>query len=182
MHALRFASKVFGVIVVVIAVLLILRASFGYATWAGFVALGAIVIALYMTAHRWVVWLPGLLIFGVLNSLISLITHHAPTNPHVVVSVGLAGILLTFYGVGCVLSYYYDPATLSILDRCAWLLYLACMILPAFSAEESHGAVTPTILAELAIGMVAIVISFAIHHIQRGKKPARAQVEIAPHS
>src|ERR1700738_2103483 len=115
MPAIRFAGKFLVVCIGLVAALRVLAVSFAFSRWTGALLLCVATITLYITAPRWVRWLPGLLIFGVLNSLIGLITHHAPTNPHKVVSVGVAGMLLAFYAVGSIVSYYYDAARLSAL-------------------------------------------------------------------
>lgn len=166
--ALRFAGKVLAVIGSVITVLWIIGALFALSRWAGFVAVGVVAVALYATAHHWVLWLPGLLIFGVLNSLLALVTHRAPTNRQVTVSTGLAVLLLAFYTVGCVVSYYAEHV--SVLDRCAWLLYLAAMVLPVAFASTGRGVVTPSIATATAVGMAAVMVSFASHRIQRHKR------------
>lgn len=170
MRAARFAGRVLLVVAAFIAVLLILRFSFEFSRWAGFLVIGLIMIAIYATAHHWVAELPGLLVFGVLNSLFGLITHHAPTNPEKVVSMGLCGMLLVYYTVGCIIFYYYDVAQFSAVDRVALLVYLFCIIWPAFAAGGNLGVVTPAITWSMIIGMAALGVSFAIHRMQRAKR------------
>ena len=86
-----------------------------------------IAIFLYFTAHKWVRWIGRILIFGVINSFIGLVTHHVPTNPHVEVSVGVAALLVAFYAVGSIVSFYYNVTHISFVDRLAWpSISLAC--------------------------------------------------------
>lgn len=169
-HALRFAGKVLAVLAALVLALWILAITFAFSKWAGFVALGFVAIALYASAHHWVRWLPGLLIFGVLNSVIGLITHQVPTNPNGTISTGLAALALTFYALGFVVSYCYDAAHLSVLDRCAFLVYLAGMVLPAaLTLHSNPGIVTPSIAWPTITGMAALSVSFSIHRLRRGR-------------
>lgn len=169
-RAFRFASKFLLVMLGVVVALRLVWASFAFSRWTGFLVLAVTAIILYLTASRWVRWLPGLLIFGIINSLIGLITHHAPTNPQVAVSAGVAGLLVTFYSAGCIVSYHYDAAHLSVVDRLALLLYLFCMMWPAFAANDL-ATVTPVVAWSTTIGTAALLISFAAHRVRRGKEP-----------
>lgn len=106
MRALQFAGKFLLVLTGIIAALLLFRISFDFSRWVGLLIVGVFTIVLYVTVHRWLRWLPGLLIFGVINSLLVLVTHKAPTNPGLTVSTGVAGLLLAFYAVGCLVAFY----------------------------------------------------------------------------
>ncbi|MGH8458156.1 MAG: hypothetical protein ACRESV_02295, partial [Nevskiales bacterium] len=118
----------------------------------------------------------GILVFGVYNSIVALTTHHAPNNFQVTVSTGLAAWLLTFYSVGFIISYYYDPNDISPLDRCTWQVYLAGMIFPAaLTLGSRQGIVSPEIVWPTLIGMAAIIASFAI---QRRRRAKRAMVRV----
>ncbi len=164
---LYFAGKFLLAVLAVIIALRLIGAAFAFSRWTGFLVVIVIAIMLYSTARHWVQWLPGLLIFGVINSLIGLLTHHAPTNPQVKVSGWVAGLLAIFYAVGCIVSHYYDPAGLSIMDKLALLLYLPCMILPAF-ATSNLATVTPLVAWSMSIGMAVLIASLAIHRRRRG--------------
>jgi hypothetical protein len=170
---LRFAGRFLLYALGIVAALWILGASFAFSRWAGFVLLAFIAAILYATALRWVRWLPGLLVFGVLNSLLGLITRHVPTNPSVAVSAGVAGLLLAFYTTGCIISYHYDATHLSALDRLALLMYLFCMIWPAF-APNNLATVTPAVAWSTSIGMGVLIASFVAHRVRRGKRPVGA--------
>lgn len=158
-----FAGKVLVVVAALIAALLLVRVAFELSTWAGLTVVGVYVVALYTTAIRWVAWLPGLLVFAVLNSAIALVTGHSPTNSQARVSTSLALLLLAFYTVGFLVSSWYDAMRLSALDRCAWLIYVACMIIPAFTPGSNLGNVTSAIAASAVAGIVVIVAAFGIH-------------------
>ncbi len=168
-RALRFPGRFLLYALGIVAALWILGASFAFSRWAGFVLLAVIAVILYATAPRWVRWLPGLLVFGVLNSLLGLITRHVPTNPSVAVSAGVASLLLAFYAIGGIISYHYDATHLSALDRLALLMYLFCMIWPAF-APNNLATVTPVVAWSTSIGMAVLIASFAAHRVRRGKR------------
>jgi hypothetical protein len=170
---LHFAGKFLLALLGVIVALRLIGAAFAFSRWTGLLVLVVIAIVLYSTARRWVQWLPGLLIFGVINSLIGLVTHHAPTNPQVEVSGWVSGLLVTFYAVGCVVSYHYDATRLSVVDKLALLLYLLCMISPAFVANNL-ATLTPIVAWSMGIGMAALIASFAFHRPRRRKAPSGA--------
>ncbi len=170
---LHFAGKFLLAILGVIVALRLIGAAFAFSRSTGFFVLVVIAIVLYSTARRWVQWLPGLLIFGVINSLIGLVTHYAPTNPQAEVSVWVAGLLAIYYAVGCVVSYHYDATRLSVVDKLALLLYLLCMIWPAFAAS-SLATLTPVVGWSMGIGMAALIASLAVHRARRGKEPSGA--------
>lgn len=170
---LHFAGKFLLAVVGVIITLRLIGVAFAFSRWTGFLALVIIATVLYSTARHWVQWLPGLLIFGVINSLIGLATHHAPTNPQAEVSAWVAGILVIYYAVGCVVSYHYDATRLSVVDRLALLLYLLCMIWPAF-ATSKLATLTPVVAWSMSVGMAALIASFAVHRARRRKEPSGA--------
>jgi len=170
MRTLRFAGKFLLAVLGIVAALWLVGALFAISRWAGFVLLAVVTIVLYSTVPRWVGWLPSLLVFGVLNSLLGLVTHHVPTNPGVVVSAGVAGLLLAFYAIGCIVSYNYDATHLSAADRLALLVYLLCMIWPAFAPNNLAG-VTPVVAWSTSIGMAALIASFAVHRARVAKRP-----------
>ena len=172
-RTLRFAGRFLLWALGIVAALWILGASFAFSRWAGFVLLAVIAAILYTTAPRWVRWLPGLLVFGVLNSILGLITRHVPTNPAVAVSAGVAGLSLAFYAIGCVISYHYDAAHLSAWDRLALLTYLLCMIWPAF-APNNLATITPVVAWSTSTGMAVLVASFVAHRAGRVKRPVGA--------
>jgi hypothetical protein len=169
MRTLRFATKFLLGVLGILAALWLVGASFALSRWAGFVLLAVVAIVLYSTVPRWLGWLPGILVFGVLNSLLGLVTHRAPTNPGVVVSTGVAGLLLAFYAIGCIVSYNYDATHLSATDRLALLVYLFCMIWPAF-APNNLATVTPVVAWSTSIGMVALIASFVAHRARAAKR------------
>ena len=173
MGAFRFGGKFLLVAVGIVGALWILGASFAFSRWAGFAVLVVIIIFLYASAPHWVRWLPGILVFGIINSLLGLLTHHVPTNSRAVVSADVAGLLLAFYVVGCIVSYHYDAAHLSAVDRLALLAYLFCMIWPAFAANNLS-AVTPALAWSTSIGMAALIGPFVAHRVRRGKGPLGA--------
>jgi uncharacterized membrane protein len=72
-------------------------------------------------------------------------------------------LLLAFYVVGCMVSYNYDARHLSAVDRLAFVVYLFCVIWPAFAVRNNLAAVTPTLLWSTGIGMAVLVVSFALH-------------------
>lgn len=170
-QAFHFAGKFVLAALGIVVALWLVGASFALSKWTGLLVLAIIGIVLYATVVHWVRWLPSLLIFGVINSLLALVTHHAPTNPQATVSAGVAGLLVAYYTVGCVISYHYDATHLSAVDRLALLLYLFCMIWPAVAARNL-AVVTPVVAWSISIGMVALIGSFIVHRARRGKRSA----------
>jgi len=169
-RTLRFAGKFLLVVIGIFAALRIIGAAFALSSWAGYAALAVVAIMLYATARRWVGWMPGLLVFGIINSLLALVTRHAPTNPHVEVSAGVAGLSLVFYLVGCVATYQYDAAQLSVVDRCALLVYLFSVVWPALARSNSSIILTPIVVWVESIGMVALIVSSLIHRVRRRRR------------
>ena len=167
----RFAGNVLAILAVAIAAFWIIGYLYAFSRWAGFLSLGIALIALYSTAHHWLPWRPGVLVFGVINSLLALITHHAPTNRAVSVSTTLAVFSLAFYALGCAVSFRVEKV--SVLDRCAWVVYLAAIFSPVLFARSTRGAVMSAIAWPLFVGMAAILISFVSHRIARHSRCAR---------
>jgi hypothetical protein len=174
--ALYFAGRVLLGLLALVAALWMLGASFAFSRFTGFLVLTIVAIILYCTAPSWVRWLPGVLIFGVLNSLLALVTHRAPTNSQVNVSAWVAGLSIAFYTVGCIVANHYDSAHLSAVDRLALLLYLSCMIWPAFS-PNLLATLTPGVAWSTSVGMVALIASFAAHRVRRGRRPINDPTE-----
>jgi hypothetical protein len=172
-RAIRFAGKFILVLAGFVTALWLVGNVVRISRLSAILVVVILAVVLYVTARHWIRWLPGLLIFGVLNSLVGLISHHAPTNPHVPVSSGVAGILLVFYLVGCVVSSQYNPAHLSVVDRCALLVYLFCMIWPAFVVPSGLGAFPPVLAWAAGVGVIALVIPLAIDHLYRTKRSKR---------
>ena len=85
---LKFALTALGVILALRAVGLLVA----YSRWTGILAVGVIFLALFVTAPRWIKWLPGLLVFGIINSLIGLVTRHAPITLTHLLSPGVAAL------------------------------------------------------------------------------------------
>ncbi len=157
-----------------VAALWLMRVIFAASALGASLVLVTVAILLYLTASRWVRWLPALLIFGVINSLFGLVTHHVPTNSRAPVSMGVAGLLLAFYTVGCLISNQYDAGHLSMLDRAALVVYLFCMVWPAFGAPNDLSKLTPILAWGASIGMAALVASFVAHRIRRGRNTVHA--------
>ena len=166
---MRFVGKFLLVVAGVVAGLLLFRISFAFSRWAGYTLVAVLTVALYATAPRWVRWLPGLLVLGIINSLVVLITHHAPNNPRVTVSREVAIVSLGYYAVGCAVTTQYDPSHLSAFDRFALLLYFACMVWPACLPHSQLADLTPTIAWPLGTGTAAIIVSFATRRMRLGK-------------
>lgn len=162
-NSFRFVGKVLAIIAVAIAAFWLIEYLFAFSRGAAFSSLGIALIALYATAHRWILWLSGVLVCGVINSLLALITHHAPTNQTVSVSTALAILSLAFYALGSAVSFRAEKV--SVLDRFAWVVYFAAMFSPVAFASSTSGTVTPAIAWPLSVGMTAIVISFVSHRI-----------------
>ncbi len=170
--ALLFAGRVILILAASIAVLRIVEVSVRHSRWTGGLVLCIVALALYATAHHWIRWLPGLLVFGVINAVVSLGTHRPPVNSLVTVSTGLALLLSGFYAAGALASYYLGDARLSVFDRSAWLVYVSAMIVPAFTIPQS-GVVTEEIAWSIAIALSTIGVSFTIRRMNMRKRQDR---------
>jgi hypothetical protein len=160
-RSLRFAGVVLTVIAVVVLALWTLGALFRFSSVAGALGLALVAIGLYATAHRWIVWLPGILIFGVLNSLIGLMTHRSPTNPTVNVPTSTALFLLTYYLLGCIASYF--AADFTTFDRFAWSSYVVLMFVPVALPSSESGVLTPIVASLYGVGMLLVVATLLCH-------------------
>jgi hypothetical protein len=167
-RTISFAAKVLLAILIVVVALKVIGLVFAYSRWTAFGIVAVIAVVGYLTAHRWVGWLPGLLVFGVVNAIIGFVTHHSPTNPQVAVSLGVAGLLVAFYTVGSVITYHYDTRHLSVADRLALLLNLFCMILPVFG-ENKLTVVPPIVGWSTSIGIAVLIASFVSHRARLRK-------------
>jgi hypothetical protein len=165
--ALRFAGKCVAIISASIIALRLIGMAFAFSRWTGFLAGTVISIVLLWTASRWVKWLPGLLIFGVVNSVAGLISHRVPTNSEAPLSSLVAALLVIFYTGGCIVASRYDATHLSAFDRGALLAYLFCMIWPAFLVGNNLADFSPIIGWSVGIGVTALVLSFLNHSRRR---------------
>ena len=169
--AVRFTINFLAIAVGVLAVAWVLGRVFAYYHRTGsfaivVIAITPIAIFLFVTASRWVKWLPSLLFFGVMNSFMALITHRAPTNSDAVVSTGVASLQLVFYTVGCIVSNLYDSVHLDRVDRCSFLVYLTCIIWPAVASPNDLSVVTPPVTWSVCIGTTLLVAARATHQIR----------------
>ena len=163
----RTAFLVVAAIVGSWVTLRIIAISVAYSPWTGLWAIAMLALLLYSTAGRWVSWLPGLLIFGVMNSLAGLVTQRVPTHPDAPVSIGVASLLVLFYTAGAIAFYYFDPAKLSSIDRCAVLVYLACIVIPAVFAPNDLSAVNPVLLWSMIVGAAAPAVALFVRRVYR---------------
>jgi len=164
---LRFAGKCVAIISASLIAVRLIGMAFVFSRWTGFLAGAVILIVLLWTAPRWVNWLPGLLIFGVVNSVAGLLSHRVPTHPEAPVSSLVAVLLVIFYTGGCIVTSRYDAAHLSAFDRGALLTYSFCMIWPAFLVGKNLTHFSPIIGWSVGIGVTALVLSFLNHRRRR---------------
>src|SRR5215831_2842141 len=127
-HLIRFTGKVLIVLAGIITSLRLIGLAVKLSPWNGYVITAIIACVMYVTVPRWVTWLPGILVFGIMSSLGGLLTHRAPTNPGVEVSSSLPIAALLYQLVGYTAARQYGASKLSVLDRCAVVIYLICMI------------------------------------------------------
>jgi len=170
---LRFAVKVLLIVLSVVALLWVIGLLFSVSRLAGYCAVGVVAVGLYLTVQRWIRWLPGILIFGVLNAFIGLVTQHVPSNPRVAVAPSVALLLLAFYAAGYLASSFYDAARLSPLDRCAVIFYLLCAVLPALFGRNDVSTLRPAIVWPVTMGVLALTISLASHRLRKESAPNR---------
>lgn len=166
--ALHFAGKFIAILVLVMTVLWVIGRAFAFSRTTGFLALGVLAMFLYRSAHRWIDWLPGLLTFSVISSTLMLVTGKARDKT---VAPEVALLLGIFYLVGCLVAYRYDTKRLTPVDRSAFVIYLAAMILPAFVAGSDLSKVSPGLAWSVLLGVTALLLSFLLHIRKRGYVP-----------
>jgi hypothetical protein len=79
-----------------------------------------------LTVDRWAKIFPGLLAYGVLGSVLSLVDGHAVNHPEVPVS-RLEGVaMIVFFTVAAVLSFTFTKRKLHVTDRAALFAFVVC--------------------------------------------------------
>lgn len=164
-EALRFAGKFIFISLIVIATLWIVGQSFQYSLLAGYVSLCGLTLFLYLYAHRWIAWLPGILPFGVLNSYLSLVSQRSHAGRPISPNESLIILMfLIYYAVGTAVSSAYADIRIYWFDRIAFLLYLACILWPVFvSITLPRSNLTQQVFWSVLIGLLAIVTSYGVN-------------------
>jgi hypothetical protein len=166
--ALAFAAKLLACLGVIVLGLWTIKVAIDFSKWTGLLAISMVVVLLLATAHRWIRWLPGILVFGVVNSLIVLTTHRVPTGP-VSVSTASASLMLVFFALGAAVSYCYGEERITPVDRCAFVIYCGSPVWAALTPDglRSASVVTGPILYPLIVGMAVILVAFTIRLVRR---------------
>lgn len=127
-------------------------------------ALGWVLLALagaiaFMTVDRWAKIFPGLLAYGLLGSVLSLVDGHAVNHPEVSVS-RLDGVaMIVFFTVAAVLSFTFTKRKLRVADRVALFAFLVCFF---------WQAVAPSLRwVVLGVGFCFLVFAWLYDHFQQ---------------
>lgn len=123
----------------------------------GFLGIAALVLV--FTMDRWVKVFPGLLAYGVLNSILMLTNGHAVNHPEVLVSKLEAAVLIVFFGAAVALSSRFTKHKLKVPDRFALLAFIFCFFWQAVAPR--------LMLVALAIGFSCLVGAWAYDRVQR---------------
>lgn len=175
--AIRFAGKFLAALLAVSACIWLVARAFDVSRSAGYLTLSIGAVLLLKTAHIWAEWLSGLLIFGIFSSGLSLLTRRSLVHPNVYISFELSALALSFYLVGYVVLGRYDFRRISMIDRFAFVIYLACMIWPIFTVPATQNTVTLTIAGSFGLGMAVIGIAYLIHRLKASNEPDAEQPE-----
>jgi len=173
MSGLTFTVKFICCLLGAILGLLVIRTLLSYSPLAFWVVVSSVATILFWTAPKWVIWMPGIMVFGVANSLVGLVTRKVPTRSDSEVSTAVALLLCALYSVGCVVPLQYDARRISVLDRSALLVYIVCAIYPAY-CHTTLASVTPVVFSAVTIGIGAMSISLVAHRVRRRLHPAES--------
>jgi hypothetical protein len=88
------------------------------------IALAAAIAA--VTMDRWVKIFPGLLAYGILGSVLTLVDGHAVNHPEVLVSRPEGVAMIAFFIIATVLSLTFTKRKLHVTDRIALLAFVIC--------------------------------------------------------
>lgn len=94
--------------------------AFGWAL----LALAAVIVL--VTMDRWVKFFPGLLAYGVLGSVLTLVDGHAVNHPEVAVSRSEGMAMVAFCTFAAALSFTFTKRKLCVMDRVALFAFVAC--------------------------------------------------------
>jgi len=177
--AVRFAGAVLLVLFAILFTGLAVRFAFGLSMWVGFSVLAVIVAGLYWSAHLWIPSLWGLLVFGVFNSGVALITSRAANTGVPVSRLSALAFLLYFLAGALISRQYRRNDAISRLDRCAFLVYLGAVI---WSVTNKEARTDPStfyfsLLFPLLFGVGAIAIAIIAHRRSAGWRVAHASTD-----
>jgi len=133
----------------------------------GWGLLGIAALVLVFTMDKWVKVLPGLLAYGVLGSILMLLSGHAVNHPDVLVSKLQAAVLMILFAIAAGLSVTFAKQKLTVPDRVALFVFIFCFF---WQAVAPH-----LMILSLAIGFSCLACAW-IYGLLRGRltKNARA--------
>lgn len=125
----------------------------------GWGLLGVAALVLVFTMDRWVKVFPGLLAYGVVGSILMLMSGHAVNHPEVLVSKLEAALLMVFFATAAALSFTFTKHKLTVPDRIALFAFIFCFFWQAVAPR--------LMLLALAIGFSCLVGAWAYDRLQR---------------
>ena len=126
-------------------------------------ALGWVLLALaaaiaVVTMDRWVKIFPGLLAYGILGSILSLVDGHAVNHPEVPVSRLDGVVMIVFFTIAAVLSFTFTRRKLHVTDRVALFAFIVCFF---------WQAVAPNLMwVVLGVGFCFLLFAWLYDHFQ----------------
>lgn len=127
----------------------------------GWGLLGIAALVLIFTMHRWVKVFPGLLVYGVMGSILMLMDGHAMNHPEIPVSKVEAALLIVFFAAAA-LSFTFTKHKLTVPDRIACWLFSFCFFWQA--------VVPRLMLSALAIGFSCLLAAWAYDRVYRRRR------------
>lgn len=121
----------------------------------------ATVIALW-TMDRWVKAFPGLLAYGVLGGILTLVTGHAVNHPEVVVSRLEGVIIIVFFITATALSLTFAKRELFLVDRFALFAFLVCFFWQAAAPKMMRLA--------LGSGLLCLLLAWVCSQIRQRRR------------
>jgi hypothetical protein len=113
---------------------------------------------LIVTMDRWVKVFPGLLAFGVLGSVLTLIDGHVVNHPEVTVPRLEGAVMTLFFVAAAVVSFAVVKHRLTVPDRLALFIFVFCFFWQAVAPRF--------LLTALAIGLSCLIAAWAYDRYQ----------------
>jgi hypothetical protein len=128
----------------------------------GFLLIGIAAVILAFTVNKWVKVFPGLLAYGILGSVLTLVEGHVVNHPEVTVSHQKAVAMILYFAGATGLSLTFLKRKLSVVDRFAILAFVFCFF---------WQAVIPNLMVvALGVGLFCLIIAWAYDRAGMGRK------------
>jgi hypothetical protein len=124
----------------------------------GWVLLALAAAIALVTVDRWAKIFPGLLAYGILGSVLSLVDGHAVNHPEVPVSRLEGVVMIAFFTIAAVLSFTFTKRKLHVTDRVALFAFVVCFF---------WQAVAPNLMwVVLGVGFCFLLFAWLYDHFE----------------